>query len=89
MVYLAGGGNYHFERTDIPISEQGMDFKGGIHIGKNCWIGANTVVLDGVKIGNDTIVGAGSVVAKDLPPLAIALGNPAKIIKMRGEDSDS
>ena len=85
MVYLAGGGNYHFERMDIPISEQGMDFKGGIHIGKNCWIGANTVVLDGVTIGNDTIVGAGSVVSKDLPPFAIALGNPAKIIKMRGE----
>lgn len=84
MVYLAGGGNYHFERTDIPISEQGMDFKGGIRIGKNCWIGANTVVLDGVTIGNDTIVGAGSVVAKDLPAFAIALGNPAKIIKMRG-----
>jgi acetyltransferase-like isoleucine patch superfamily enzyme len=84
MVYLAGGGNYHFDRTDIPISEQGMDFKGGIRIGDNCWIGANTVVLDGVTIGPDAIVGAGSVVAKDLPPLAIALGNPAKIIKMRG-----
>jgi acetyltransferase-like isoleucine patch superfamily enzyme len=84
MVYLAGGGNYHFDRTDIPISEQGMDFKGGIRIGDNCWIGANTVVLDGVTIGHDAIVGAGSVVSKDLPPLAIALGNPAKIIKMRG-----
>jgi acetyltransferase-like isoleucine patch superfamily enzyme len=84
MVYLAGGGNYHFERTDIPISEQGMDFKGGIHIGDNCWIGANTVILDGVTIGQDCIVGAGSVVSKNLPPLAIALGNPAKIIRMRG-----
>jgi len=86
MVYLAGGGDYHFERTDIPISEQGMDFKGGIHIGKNCWIGANTVILDGVTIGHDSIVGAGSVVSKDLPPLAIALGNPAQIIRMRAEE---
>jgi acetyltransferase-like isoleucine patch superfamily enzyme len=86
MVYLAGGGNYHFERTDIPISEQGMDFKGGIRIGKNCWLGANTVVLDGITIGHDTIIGAGSVVSKDLPPFAIALGNPAKIIKIRGEE---
>jgi acetyltransferase-like isoleucine patch superfamily enzyme len=84
MVYLAGGGNYHFERTDIPISEQGMDFKGGIRIEDNCWIGANTVVLDGVTIGHDAIVGAGSVVSKDLPPLSIAIGNPAKIIKIRG-----
>jgi acetyltransferase-like isoleucine patch superfamily enzyme len=84
MVYLAGGGNYHFERTDIPISEQGMDFKGGIRIEDNCWIGANTVVLDGVTIGHDAIVGAGSVVSRDLPPLSIAIGNPAKIIRTRG-----
>lgn len=72
---------------DIPISEQGMDFKGGIHIGKNCWIGANTVVLDGVTIGNDTIVGAGSVVSKDLPAYSIAVGNPARILKMRKEST--
>jgi len=87
MVYLAGGGNYHFERTDIPINEQGMDLKGGIHIGENCWIGANTVVLDGVKIGKDTIVGAGSVVSKDLPAYSIAAGNPARILKMRKEST--
>jgi acetyltransferase-like isoleucine patch superfamily enzyme len=86
MVYLAGGGNYHFERTDIPIGRQGIDCKGGIRIGKNCWIGANTVILDGVTINNDTIVGAGSVVSKDLPPFAMAMGNPAKIIKIRGQE---
>lgn len=83
MVYLAGGGNYHFDRTDIPIGEQGLDCKGGIHIGKNCWIGAGTVILDGVSVGNDTIVGAGSVVTKDLPAFSMATGNPAKVIKMR------
>ena len=86
MVYLAAGGNYHFDRTDIPIGHQGIDCKGGIRIGKNCWIGANAVILDGVTIGNDTIVGAGSVVAKDLPPFAIALGNPAKITTIRGNE---
>ncbi len=86
MVYLAGGSNYHFEKTEVPISEQGMDLKGGIHIGKNCWIGANTVILDGVTVGNDCIIGAGSVVTKDLPPFAVALGNPAKIIRVRGSE---
>ena len=84
-VYLAAGGDYHYDRTDIPIGQQGIDCKGGIHVGRNCWIGANTVVLDGVKIGNDAIVGAGSVVTKDLSPFAVAAGNPAKVIKIRGE----
>lgn len=86
MVYLAGGSNYYFERTDIPIGQQGIDCKGGIHIGKNSWIGANTIILDGVTIGNDAIVGAGSVVTKNIPAFSIALGNPAKVIKIRGED---
>jgi acetyltransferase-like isoleucine patch superfamily enzyme len=83
MVYLAGGGNYNIERMDIPIGEQGIDCRGGIHIKKNCWIGANTVILDGVTIENDAIVGAGSVVTGDLPAYSIAAGNPARIIKMR------
>ncbi len=86
-VYLAAGGNYHFERTDIPIGQQGVDCKGGIRIGKNSWIGANTVILDGVTLGNDVIVGAGSVVAKDLPPFAIAVGNPARVVRMRLEST--
>ena len=85
MVYLAGGGNYHIERTDIPIGDQGIDCRGGIHIKKNCWIGANTVILDGVTIGNDAIVGAGSVVTGDLPAYSIAAGNPAKVIRLRKE----
>ncbi len=86
-VYLAAGGNYHFDRTDIPIGQQGIDCKGGIRIGRNCWIGANTVILDGVSLGNDVIVGAGSVVAKDLPSWSVAAGNPAKIIRMRTDST--
>lgn len=86
-VYLAAGGNYHFERTDIPIGQQGIDCKGGIHISRNCWIGANTVVLDGVNLGQGVIVGAGSVVSKDLPPFAVAAGNPARVVRMRAEST--
>jgi len=52
-------------------------------IGNYCWIGANVTILPGVKIGDFVIVGAGSVVTKDIPPYVICVGNPAKIIKQR------
>lgn len=54
-------------------------------IGDRVWIGANVTILKGVTIGNDAVVGAGSVVTKDIPEKAIAVGNPAKVIKYRGE----
>lgn len=85
MVYLAAGGNYHYDRLDIPIGQQGIDCKGGIGVGKNSWIGAGTVILDGVTIGHDAIIGAGSLVSRDIPPFSMAVGNPAKITKMRNE----
>lgn len=52
-----------------------------IHIKKNCWIGAGATILRGVTIGENSVVGAGSVVTKDVPDNAIVAGNPAKIIK--------
>lgn len=54
-------------------------------IGDRVWIGANVTILKGVTIGDDAVVGAGSVVTKDIPEKAIAVGNPAKVIKYRGE----
>lgn len=50
-------------------------------IGKRCFIGVNSIILPGVNIGNNTIIGSGSVVTKDVPSNVIAVGNPAKIIK--------
>ncbi len=52
-----------------------------IHIKKNCWIGAGATILRGVTIGENSVVGAGSVVTKDVPDNVIVAGNPAKIIK--------
>ncbi|WEW57866.1 hypothetical protein PRK78_003333 [Emydomyces testavorans] len=52
-----------------------------IHIGEDCWIGGNVVILPGVTIGNGATVGAGSVVTKDVPSFHVAAGNPAKIIR--------
>lgn len=52
-----------------------------IHIGKNVWIGSNSTILPGVTIGDNAVIGAGSIVTKDIPENMIAVGNPAKIIR--------
>lgn len=55
-------------------------------IGSDVWIGSNVVITRGVKIGNGAIIGAGAIVTKDIPPYAIAVGVPAKVIKNRFDD---
>ncbi len=52
-------------------------------IGNDVWIGANTIIRDGIEIGDGVIIGAGAVVTKNIPPYAIAVGSPAKVIKYR------
>lgn len=56
-----------------------------VEIGDNCFIGANSVILKGVKIGNRVVIGALSLVNKDLPDDCIAAGNPVRIIKMKSQ----
>lgn len=50
-------------------------------LGKNCWIGANTVIVPGVTIGDNSVIGAGSVVTKDIPQNAVAVGNPCRVMR--------
>ncbi len=57
--------------------------KGSVIIGNDVWIGVNTTILSGIKIGNGVVIGASSVVTHDIPPYAIVAGNPARIIKYR------
>ncbi len=52
-----------------------------IHIGRNCWLGAGVIVLPGVTIGDNTVIGAGSVVTKDIPANVVAVGNPCKVLR--------
>ena len=69
---------------DVP--DKDLISKGSIVVEDDVWIGLDAMILSGVKIGKGAIIGAGSVVAKDIPPYAIAVGNPAKVVKYRFED---
>ncbi len=75
--------NHIFNDIYKPIRLQGASRK-GITIGKDCWIGAKAVILDGVKIGDGCIIAAGAVVNCNVPDYAVVGGVPAKIIKYRG-----
>ncbi len=76
--------NHVYDDPARPMRQQGITAK-GIVIEDDVWIGANAVVLDGVTIGRGSVIGAGAVVAKDIPPYSIAVGAPAKPIKDRRE----
>lgn len=78
-----GGGRYLNQRLDIPMMEQGVYSQGAVIIGDDVWLGAGAIVLDGVRIGKGSIVGAGAVVTKDLPDYSVAVGVPAKVIRHR------
>lgn len=52
-----------------------------VHIGRNCWLGAGVIVVPGVTIGDNTVIGAGSVVTKDIPSNVVAFGNPCRVIR--------
>ena len=67
------------------IRYQPLITKGGIIIDDDSWLGVGVIVLDGVRIGKGAVVGAGSVVTHDVPDEAIAIGAPARIVKMRGD----
>ena len=67
--------------TDAEERIHGGCYGKPIHIGKNVWLGGDVKILAGVSIGDNTIIGAGSIVTKDIPSNVIAVGNPCKVIK--------
>ena len=67
------------------LREKAYQFNCDIHIGRNCWLGAGVIVLPGVTIGDHTVVGASSVVTKDLPANVVAVGNPCRVLREIGE----
>ena len=63
------------------LREKGYQYNMPVHIGKNCWIGAGSVILPGITIGDNTVIGAGSVVTKDIPENVVAVGNPCRVLR--------
>lgn len=66
---------------DADTRNKGIEYAKPIEIGDNVWFGGNVVVLPGVKIGSNSVIGAGSVVNKDIPSNVVAVGNPCKVVK--------
>jgi len=77
---VASGLNHNYQDIQQPIHKQGVSVA-PIVIEDECWIGANAVVTAGVTIGRHSVIAAGAVVTKDVPPYSVAVGNPARVIK--------
>lgn len=77
---VASGLNHEYKDITIPIHQQDVT-KAQITVEDDCWIAANVVITAGVTIGKHSVIAAGSVVTKDIPPYTVAAGNPAKPIK--------
>jgi acetyltransferase-like isoleucine patch superfamily enzyme len=83
---VVSGLNHGFEDVTMPPSMQKVTCK-QIIISDDVWIGANSVLTAGISIGKHTVIGAGSVVTKDLPEFCVAVGNPARVIKKYNTDT--
>jgi acetyltransferase-like isoleucine patch superfamily enzyme len=78
---MIGDHSHHYENIDIPIRLQEVTEGGPVRIERDGWIGANVFILPNVTIGRHSVVGANSVVNRDIPPYSVAVGAPARVIK--------
>lgn len=69
---------------DPQLRAKGMQFNMPVRIGRNCWLGAGVIVMPGVTIGDNTVIGAGSIVTKDIPANVVAVGNPCRVLRAVG-----
>lgn len=63
------------------LREQGYQYNMPVHIGRNCWIGAGVIIVPGITIGDNVVIGAGSIVTRDIPDNVVAVGNPCKVLR--------
>jgi len=91
-VQIVGREDHATHEVGVPIAKstwignRPQADRDSVHIGRDVWIGGSSVVLSGVTIGEGSIIGAGSVVTKDVPAFSIAVGNPARVVKKRFRD---
>lgn len=78
---LISGLNHQYEDVHRSIAEQGVSVA-EVRIADDVWIGGNVVILSGIQIGEHAVIGAGSVVTKDVPAYSVVVGNPAKVVKV-------
>ena len=74
-------GSHRFDDPELPVPWQGFTTKGPTRVGDNVWCGANVVITSGVTVGERSVIGANSVVTRDIPPFSIAAGAPAKVLR--------
>ena len=70
---------------DPELRRKGLQYNMPVHIGKNCWLGAGVIVMPGVTIGDNVVIGAGSIVTRDIPSNVVAVGNPCRVLREVGE----
>ncbi len=71
-----------FSNLDVAVQDQGIERRGAVEIGRGAWLGQNVVVGPGVTIGAGAVIGANSVVLDDVPAFAVAVGAPARVVRM-------
>lgn len=67
------------------LREEAYQYNLPVHIGRNVWLGAGVIVMPGVTIGDNTVIGAGSIVTKDIPANVVAVGNPCRVMREIGD----
>lgn len=76
---------HNFSDCTVPMQFQGMKPTKGVVIEDDVWIGTRVIIVPGVTIGHGSVIGAGAIVTKDIPPWSVAVGNPARVVKSRKE----
>lgn len=87
-VFIAPGCGFYTAGHPLEVRQRnaGLEYARPIRVGNNVWIGAQVCVLPGVTIGDNTVIGAGSVVTKDIPSNVLAVGNPCRVIRSLSQD---
>jgi maltose O-acetyltransferase len=89
VLIISQNQNHRFDDLTIPMRLQGHQDSPPVVIEDDVWIGARVIILPGVRIGRGAIVGAGAIVTRDVPPYAICVGNPARVIRYRNETKNN